>query len=511
MTYKDEGKTEDLVQFGASAPPEIPCFDGKDSKRKGRKDKGGAVLVGGGSAGGAGSAAGPLASGAAQPAIATISVRGLSTASPTLITRILQNFSLHHGLSLLTIALTAAAVYSLYSMMDNSGGKREAERAARFPAATTHDTFRSSSRETEGPATPGSLSYLMAANQAFTLRDAPGVDVRMTPPGGAADPVLPPVLQDANLPTSAKRLPEAGAGQAKPLLVSSKGWGENKGVANATTLASGAMYGGAGQLPGGMNAPEGMSKSFRSQKSPYKARRDMKSVYTNTGVGSALEQLFRSNSMSRRALGRTSSEGRSFEAAQAFGSGPYGSVAPVRPSGLGQTEDKAPSASDPGDGGPIAGTTAAESDPAPPPGEGEDKSPWTPDVIAAEALLTTASGIITTIGALAVYKGLPVIGQILQGYMTVLYVAATGMAAAATALGVEIMTKHWQREQGIILTVGGAITTACGALSLLAPQAVSPWVSVLGGIAGIGAAIGGLLAGMMNKDKGDDKDKKKKK
>ncbi|MFA5139116.1 MAG: hypothetical protein WC728_07775 [Elusimicrobiota bacterium] len=509
MPDKDERKIEDLVELASHEQPEIPRFDGKGRKRRDRRNKGGAVLVGGGgSAGGAGSVAGSLGAGVAEPGIGSIAIRALGSKSAAsgLITRMLQDFSLHHGLALLTIALTAAAVYSLYSMT-GSGEKAPVLRAAQFPAAK--GTFRSSDREDPEPATPGSLSYLMAANQGFTLRDAPGVDVRVAPPGGGPDPVLPPVLQDAALPASAKRLPEAGAGQAKPVIAASKGWGESKGVANATTLAGGAGFGGGVAQQFGLSA-QGQPKAFTSQKSPYKARRDMKSVYSRGAAGSALEQLFRANSQSRRALGRTSSEGRSFEAAQAFGSGPYGTAAPVRPSGLGQGEAmKNPAASDPGDGGPIAGMTSAGDDPAPSPGKGEDKSPWTADVIAAEALLTTASGIITTIGALAVYRNMPVIGPMLQGYMMMLYAAATAMAATATALGVEIMTKHWQREQGIILTVGGAITTAAGVISLLAPQAVSPWVSVLGGIAGIAAAVGGLLAGMMNKDKGGDEDKKK--
>ncbi|TPW17553.1 MAG: hypothetical protein FD126_3620, partial [Elusimicrobia bacterium] len=279
----------------------------------------------------------------------------------------------------------------------------------------------------------------------------------------------------------------------KPKMVSAKG------------MPGGGGLGGGNGLAGGAGLSGGMMKKFDGKAaaptSSQAMRRDPQAKLTARRVspirgakGNAMQQLKFANKTSKQALGQTGGESQSFQAAEAFNTAPISQGAQgVGTSGVGDgAAGASPGAND--DGGPI-GRTGEE--PAPDTGEKKDKTPYGQQLMMAQALLMTASVIITIIGILALFKNLPVIGIIAEMWQKILYGMAIGMAASASAIGAMVASGHGQKDQGMMVTVGGAITTAAATAALMMPGPESAWVAVLGGIAGIGSSIGAALLPMM--------------
>ncbi|TBR21523.1 hypothetical protein EPO15_10075 [bacterium] len=273
----------------------------------------------------------------------------------------------------------------------------------------------------------------------------------------------------------------------------------------ARGMPGGGMGAGNG-LAGGAGLSGGMMKKFDPKGTPIAPsspamRRDPSAKLTARRVspisgakGGAMSQLKFANRTSKQALGQTSGEGQSFQAAEAFNTAPITQGA-QNVSGAGMGDNGAgtqPGASD--DGGPMSRTGE---EPAPDTGKKEDKTPYGKQLMMAQALLMTASAIITIIGILALIKNLPIIGIIAEMWQKILYGAAIAMAASASAIGAMVSQSYGQKDQGMVVTIGGAITTAAATAALMMPGPESAWVAVLGGIAGLGASIGSALLPMM--------------
>ena len=131
---------------------------------------------------------------------------------------------------------------------------------------------------------------------------------------------------------------------------------------------------------------------------------------------------------------------------------------------------------------------------APPVGQSGDKSPWTGALMMGVALLATASTIILIEGIVAQIAKIIIP---LEPVAMMLAALAASLAAAASAIGVMIMTQHGQMQQGMVLTIGGAITSAAAIAALVSPPEAAPIIMVLGGIAGLTAAMLAMITGMM--------------
>ncbi len=487
--------------------PEIPTLKEKEKERKG-----GAVIVGqsGGSPGvlyrwfgigGQGAArvgggvAGKAAGGAASAAKAVAG--GAVAAAPRygLIPTLVNFVSSNLGMAALSMALTGGAVYTLYTLGMNAtnGGNGQprvfAKRDKGAPEIGPAD---------EARVDASGLSYFQTANtgKAFDKgAEGEGTEDELNDAAseeGAAEEEL----------ESADEAVAAVAGNAPDLSEEMTKKEKSKfKLAKAMAKRSGGLQGSAG-MSGGFSAPfqkttrlkktqEGKVSIPKARKRGKLTARRMNSA-NRAGKG-AMNQLKFSSKKSRGALGATSGEGADFQASEAFSAAPIGAGAKgIAGGGLSSGGDGITPASD---GGPVGNNTVNPEQDAPATGKGEDKSPWTQMVMMSMALLTTASTIVTIIGILAVMKKIPFMSGILTPIQQMLLGVAAGMAAAATAMGVQIMTEYGQPEQGAILTTGGAITTASAVAALMWPNPTTAWISVIGGIAGIGAAVGGLLAG----------------
>lgn len=481
------------------APP-MPTLKKKEKEEK----KGSGVpLAGGASSSGSGgffsrllgfgrAGGGSLARGGA----ATVGRSGLGLAGKVGFGPMLVNFLASNlGALILTGLVTGGAVYTLYSLGMNAIAETPAKSSV-FPTAAKA----ASGEVGEARVDASGLSYFQTANQggAFAdptqaaTKDAPAGDKTAEAAAGADEGKVPDPAQPPDI--SGPQIADALAKHLeKPKMVASGGRAGGLGVGNG--------------LAGGAGLAGGMTKKFDAKADTMKKeatamRRDPAAKLTARRMspirgakGGAKDQLHFANSLSRKALGNTSSEGQSFTAAEAFNTAPTAQGAKDVSKGMsdgGKGID--PSASD-SDGGPLSTRTGEE--PAPGTGQKEDKSPYSQALMMAMALLMTASTIILIIGILALLKDLPIIGVIAAMWQKILYGAAIGMAAAASGIGAMVASQHGQKDQGLMVTIGGAITTAAATAALMMPGPESAWVAVLGGIAGIGASIGSLLLPMM--------------
>lgn len=393
---------------------------------------------------------------------------------------------------ILTAVITAGAVLALYSMGAKDGGPLSGKV---FPSAQ-----REAPAETDAVSVePSSLNVFMGANQGKAY-EADAVAQMAEDVAAAEDEIVPEDEiggpgKDAET-GGAPEMAEVMAKAAKPKMIASKKFGDSR-----------RLQGGIGLLAGGQGLSGGMIRKFEKDKfkarplnlskKPRKARvrRASKSISRISGKG-AMGQLKFANRRSVGALGQGSGEGQAYESAEAFTSAPAGSGGSIGAAGV--TTGDGGVGSSPNDGGPVSvGGTPQSNQGAPGTGAPEDKSPWTDMVMMAAALLTAASTIITIIGIMAMIQKLapnPAIAAFLENYKTMLLGVATGMAAAATVMGVMIMSQYGQPEQGMILTAGGAITTAAGLASMIWPEAVQPWMQVIAGVAGIAASVGSMLS-----------------
>jgi len=490
--------------------PDIPTL-----QEKKKEQKGGAVVVGqsGGSPGvlyrwfgiggqGAAGGAARVGAGAASKAVGGTAAKavagGAIAAAPKygLVPTLINFVSSNLGMAALSMALTGGAVYTLYNLgMKATDGQQGKARV--FAKHDRADPEIGPAGETRVDAS--GLSYFQTANtgKAFGDEEEPVA-------GEGEDELADAAAEEGNAEEELESADEAvdeASGGAPDLDESMVKKEKGKFV-----LAKGMSARGAGSgIKGGTGMAGGFSQPFQKTTRLKKAEQGQitakparkrgklsarKMSSANRAGKGAMNQLKFSSKKSRGALGQTSAEGADFQAAEAFSAAPIGAGAKgIAGGGLSSGGDGITPASD---GGPIGNNTVNPEQDAPDTGKGKDKSPWTQMVMMSMALLTTASTIITIIGILSMID--KVAFGLLQPVIQMLLGIATGMAGAATAMGVQIMTEHGQQEQGAILTTGGAITTATAMAALIWPTMPS-WVLVIGGIAGIAAAVGGLLSG----------------
>lgn len=498
---KEENLLVDLSQSGARKAPEIPTLSKKKEEKKGSgipvtggasSPGGGGVLArwfGIGARGGSGFSTG----GAATVARSGIGAAGKLGFGPMLVNFLASNF----GAVLLTGLVTGGAVYTLYSLGMNAISDAPAH-ARVFPTGEKSGAVTGDGAE--GRVDASGLSYFASANQGMAFQqpgtataDAAAGEAPADAPAAEEGPVAEPQgeVQEGSGPQIADALAKA---LPKPKMIAARG-GRGSGLGAGNGLA-----GGAG-LSGGMMKkfdPKGddlkkAATSMRRDTSAKLTARRMSPV--NRAKSGSLNQLKFANSTSRKALGQTSGEAQSFQAAEAFNTAPIGQGAnSITGAGAGAGDGGDGVGASPDDGGPI-GRTGEE--PAPDTGKKEDKSPYSQALMMAMALLMTASTLITIIGILAIIKKIPIIGVIAEMWQKILYGAAIAMAAAAAAVGAMVASQYGQKDQGMIVTVGGAITSAAATAALMSPRPEAAWLAVLGGIAGMASSIGALLVPMM--------------
>lgn len=481
----------------AQAQTEIPVLKKKEEKEK----KGGGLVIGQSSGGGGGFVARWFGAGV-RPAGQALGVgrvgaglgAGRAAVQPGILPALVNFLASNAAMALLTAGITGGAVYTLYTLGMNAAEGGPA-RSSPFPVA---DSGGETARTSAEVANPGSLGYLSGKIEGAGAADGEGA----ADAAGAAKDEYEEVPEPGA--AEGKGAPEGGGGApdiadsisgiARPQMVSAKGFGASRSVGGGSSgVSASAAAGGAVISPAAQSS--GRVANFNRKGRP--AQRATRAISTGGGAGSkALGQLKFTNRRSVASLGRSNSEGQAFDAAEAFTTGRAGAGGQVQPSGMlgsgGAGITGGPNSYE----GPISRNFTGE-EKVRRAGKGGDKSPWTKDVMLAMSLLMTASTIITIIGILALLKNMPMIGTILTGIQLMLYVVATAMAATATALGIMIMTKHGQQTQGAILTTGGGITTSVAAASLAFPQSMPSWASVLGGIAGMAAAVAALLSSHM--------------
>lgn len=279
-----------------------------------------------------------------------------------------------------------------------------------------------------------------------------------------------------------------GAGRDKEGRLLASAFGASRGMAGG-----GGLSGGSG-LSGGFNRPfdqpNAAAKQLAALKHGLKARTVQTRQMTPARRTGAMSQLRFTSGQSRRAAAAGSAETQAFQATTAFENAPPqagGAAIPGAGPGAGGGTDLGTLGA--GDGGPIdeIGTPLEE---VPEVGPAKDKTRYNKLVAVAVALLMTASTIIIIEGILASFGILQPIAQMLAGI-------AAAMAASAAVMGAMIASGHGQQQQGMILTVGGSITTAASIAALAGPVSVAPIAAVLGGTVGLVTSI--MAAVMKNR------------
>ncbi len=477
---------------------EIPVLKKKEKKEK----KGGAIIVGHGSGGGGGiiarwfgvgarPAGSALKAGAAR--VGGRAGMGLGKSAVGMKLGLLPsaiNFaSSNLGVALLTIALSAASVYSLFTF--GLGEEKLESREAVFPVS-------SSSAEEDGgkiDVYPGSINFFASANKGKAFnRNAPASDKEVID-GAAAEEDLTEEDGVEEVRGGAPDLAEELVAQMeKPKLLASKKFGslgKGNGLAGGSGMSSGVMR---------TFTPRAEKKRAITALKPTRkllARRGARSISRVKGKG-PLKQLRFTNRKSVKSLGRSSAEGSSFEAAEAFSAAPASVGGEIGGAGVSQGGEGMSGGANPNtdSGGPLGNGSRGEES-VDRVGPSEDKAPYSPMVMMAMALLLAASTVIAITGLLSslAQKPSPLSGY-LAGMAKAFYMMAIGMAAAATMMGIMIMQEYGQKTQGMIITTGGAITTTMGALALMGDMkaSTSNWLAIIGGIVGMAASVGAMLA-----------------
>jgi len=478
-------------------PPDIPVLRKKD-----REKRGGLLPFTSGGGGGGGSflyrVFGLGQAGGSASVVGGAAGRGAIPAFIDFITS-------QGGLSLALTAASATAVFVVYSvgMAAVRAGGPLGPQGGVFPAS---GAMASAAQAQAAPGGASSLGVVASVNRGLygeEAQDAAAAEPEPEPeqkassePGQA--PQAEPAAQGSQDP-GAPAAAEQAAQTPEPKLVASPGFRGGGGLVSGRALGEGNGLAGGNGLSGGMvrtfSQPTlgGGVKALQPMRAGRKpaAVRSLRTKPIQRS-NSALKQLRFANRESVRARRLSTAEGRSYAAANAFEPAAGGAGAPA--GGAGMSQSASPSASQGSDGGPLTeGSSVPGEEKAPGTGKSGDVSPWTRQVMLAMSLLMAASTIVTIIGILAIFKMMPMVGSIAAMIQAILLVIATGMASTASALGVEIMRKYGQMEQGAILTAGGAITAAAAIHAMMSPSGPS-WPQVLGGIAGIGSAVAALLS-----------------
>lgn len=482
---------------GGLAAPAIPNLPKREDDEKERRRGGAVPFTGGAAPAGRGMLArwfglGGGGAGVAENAAVPLMVRLGGGPGRAFGPRVVAFLTSNPASVVLTLFFTAASVYTLYALGMNANDDAAMKRTL-FPVSGEPHPDRA---EGGGGETSG-LSFFNSANRgaAFDYAAAPGEspDAARSARGNRVDPAA-SKSGDSTEEGTKKHADALGRTPRRPRLVLGKLGGGGSGFGGTPAMGAAARMGGARSRAENSDSRslEGMRRHSASSLS---ARRMSP---TNRGKPGAMNQLRFANRKSQEALGATAPESRAFQAAEAFSPAPTAQGGPIAGAGLGPGGPgvgTGPSGYVDDAGGPFS--PAPEEKPAPGMGKGKDKSPYSRSLAMAMALLMAASAIITVIGILALFRDLPVVGVIAEIWQKVLYGAAIAMAASASAIGASVAQQYGQHDQGLIVAVGGGITSAAAAAALALPGQASAWTAVLGGIGGIAASIVAMLSPVM--------------
>lgn len=479
--------------------------NGRGSQDGKKEKKGGAVPWG------AGAATQGAGSGPALVRVGTSTARGAGgrlasgaqgALGPGSLRNLINFLSSNLGMAIMASVVAGASVYSLYSMGMNAArtqrpGKKPGIFSARKPAYDA-EALRGvpAYRRDSG----GSLGMFGKANkgaleEAGARADADSASNHGSPAGSAA---------------SRDGAATDGSGQEGPAADAPSGHGHAPALAKVSGFTN-ARLGDAGGLRGGAGLSGGINRAFdtnvlaradRGSLSPLRTAATGQVIRAKTGASvrssrkGAMGQLQKAASESHRGRTASASEAKSYHAAEAFtGGAPAAGGATI--GGSGASGGAAIAGDGMGDeGGPMpsrGALTPAQTD-APASEGGEDATPWTGMVMLAMSLLVIASIVITILGILKESGTELASFGLSETVIQILYGIAMALAAAAVAIGIAIMMQYGQVMQGMIFTVGGAAAAAAAGYALIA-GGTNAWIMIIGGVAGIAAAIGGLLAG----------------
>jgi hypothetical protein len=483
----------------------IPVLKNRHTKSE---KKGGGVVVGQGSGGGGIVAkwfgvgarpGGSALSGAGRLAgRASIGGKGFGAGGmklgllPTAINAVSSNA----GIALLTAAFTAVSVFTLFRMSFKDVKPPENKGAALFAQGGSAGDESDSALNS-----PGSLNFFRSANQgkAFNRGEAAaaGGEEIITEPEENIDEANADAMGGGEAGSGPEFAEEMAAALEKPKMLAAKGFGKP-----SSQLGGGVGLVGGSGMAGGVNRkftpkPEKIAKVTPALQGSRKmtARSANRSISKVSGKGS-MKQLRFANRRSVKALGAGSGEGQAFQAAEAFDTAPASADNEIAGAGVGDDGAGMTSGANniADDGGPLGASETRGEAGVKKVGQSEDKSPYTGMLMMAQALLLAASTTIIIVGLLAdLEKTSGPFYEVIDGMKLAFYAMAIGMAAAATAIGMMIMMQYGQNTQAMMVTAGGGITTAAALVALFSSGQTPAWLSVLGGIAGLGASIGSLL------------------
>jgi hypothetical protein len=345
----------------------------------------------------------------------------------------------------------------------------------------------------------GSLSYLIAANKGqlaqagSTLAKSAGKTPQKESENAKSEQLSEKSTPES-APTPQETVPEASSADSAAEKANKDPW--RGGVfGNSKPLGFG------NGLAGGSGLAGGILRSFEKEPSlgkPKDFKRNLKAATLQAralrpaeSLRGPLSQLRFASRESLRGRGAASAETRSFHATRAFEATPAGASNNILGAqGLSQGGEDVGVLGG-GDGGPINYSATPVENP-PPVKKEKDQTPYNNLIAMGVALLMTASTIILIEGILAA------LGKIippLTGIALMLMGVAAALAAAAAGMGAMVANTYGQQQQGLVLTVGGSITTAAAIAAMVTPPQVMPIVSVLGGVAGIVSAVLSLLMG----------------
>ncbi|TPW18695.1 MAG: hypothetical protein FD126_3352, partial [Elusimicrobia bacterium] len=154
-----------------------------------------------------------------------------------------------------------------------------------------------------------------------------------------------------------------------------------------------------------------------------------------------------------------------------------------------------------GSGGPLDQNSTSTNDPndVKKIDNAKNVTPYQSQLDMAKGMLMLASAIIIVIGIICAVRNesltIPIVGTaVAAGLTTTMNVflgIALALGAGAAAIGASIASGHGQGQQGGIIAMGGTITAATAAASMLWPGTVPSWVLILAGVAGMAMPLMG--------------------
>ncbi len=400
------------------------------------------------------------------------------------------------GKALTVAMICGSSVFSLYSVQMSAVKAK--------PSVSKRGVFNDPSQAlARRQAEMNSLAAVSGANKGFFGSEQAAADAAaagQTADGAQDAPVDAPETAATPIPGGIPD-PNQIAAQAAQQLSKNKPGAGTAGAAGGG--GGGSSSAGAPNLGGALASMKGVdsktlpTKNLQAMRGGVQTRAaSLRGTGPARGRG-AMSQLKHASRESRKGAASRGPEGQAYNAESAFspagasaGAGSSLGGAGVQSGGGGA----AGGISDSGDGGPISqpdpGTGEQK---APDAGSGTNQTPYQKELTMAVSLLMVASTIIMIVGMLSLAGNTP-FTAFLKGIAKMLYIAAIAMAAMATLIGAMIMSKYGQQSQGMILTIGGGITTAAAGIAWAVGTTTGSWIAVLGGIAGLATSVGSLLA-----------------